>query len=67
MRSPRVRSRMPLSGLFSAAKAVEEMYRTLFAEKSTAKRQDAMVGFQEFEEMIGVPDWRDLEATYSVE
>ena len=59
-----MRSRMPLSGLFSA---VEETYRTLFAEKSTAKRQDAMVGFQELEEMIGVPDWCDLEATYSVE
>ena len=57
----------PLSGLFSAAKAVEDTYRTLFEEKSTATRQGAMVGFEEFEEMIGVPDWRALEATYSIE
>ncbi|MCI0777732.1 MAG: oxaloacetate decarboxylase [Chloroflexi bacterium] len=57
----------PLSALFSAAKAVEDTYRTLFAEKSTATRQDAMVGFEQFEEMIGVPDWRELEATYSTE
>ncbi len=54
----------PLSALFSAAKAVEETYQTLFAEKSTVKRQDAMVGFEQFEEMIGVPDWLELEARY---
>ena len=57
----------PLSALFSAAKAVEDTYRTLFAEKSTAARQDAMTSFEQFEEMIGVPDWRELEATYSTE
>ena len=57
----------PLSALFSAAKAVEDTYRTLFVEKSTATRQDAMTGFEQFEEMIGVPDWRELEATYSTE
>ena len=57
----------PLSALFSAAKAVEDTYRTLFAEKSTATRQDAMTGFEQFEEMIGVPDWRELEATYSID
>jgi methylisocitrate lyase len=57
----------PLSGLFSAAKAVEDTFRTLFEEKSTAARQDAMVGFEQFEEMIGVPDWRALEDAYSTE
>ena len=57
----------PLSALFSAAKAVEDTYRTLFADKSTAKRQDAMVGFEQFEEMIGVPEWQALEAQYVVE
>ncbi len=57
----------PLSALFSAAKAVQETYETLFADKSTAARQEAMVGFSQFEEMIGVPDWRELEAQYAAE
>ena len=57
----------PLSALFSAAKAVEETYRVLYEEKSTASRQDALTGFSEFEEIIGVPDWRELERRYVVE
>ena len=56
----------PLSALFSAAKAVEETYRVLYEEKSTASRQDALNGFAEFEEIIGVPDWRELESRYVV-
>ena len=55
----------PLSALFSAAKAVEDTYRTLFADKSTAARQDAMTSFEQFEKMIGVPDGREREADYS--
>jgi methylisocitrate lyase len=57
----------PLSALFSAAKAVEETYRTLFAEKTTVARQEAMVSLGQFEEIIGVPDWRELEERYVVE
>ncbi len=57
----------PLSALFSAAKAVEETYRALFAEQSTAARQDAMVSFEQFEEIIGVPGWQELERRYVVE
>ena len=57
----------PLSALFSAAKAVEETYRALFEEKTTATRQEAMVSLGEFEEIIGVPDWKELEARYVVE
>ena len=57
----------PLSALFSAAKAVEETYRALFQEKTTAARQEAMVSLGEFEEIIGVPDWKELEARYVVE
>jgi methylisocitrate lyase len=57
----------PLSGLLSATKAVQETFRELFEAKSTAKRQDAMVGFSEFEEIIGVPGWRELEGRYVVE
>jgi methylisocitrate lyase len=57
----------PLSALFSAAKAAEETYRALFEEKTTAARQDAMVSLGEFEEIIGVPDWKELEARYVAE
>ena len=57
----------PLAALFSAAKAVEETYRALFEEKTTRSRQHAMVGFEQFEEMIGVPDWQALERRYTVE
>jgi methylisocitrate lyase len=57
----------PLSALFSAAKAAEETYRALFEEKTTAARREAMVTLGEFEEIIGVPDWKELEARYVAE
>jgi methylisocitrate lyase len=55
----------PLSALFSAAKAVEETYRALFEAKTTTARQAAMVDFADFEEMIGVPGWQELEQRYT--
>jgi methylisocitrate lyase len=55
----------PLSALFSAAKAVEETYRALFEQESTVGRADAMVSFQEFEEIIDVPGWQALERRYT--
>jgi len=54
----------PLSALFAAAKAVEETYRALFQEKTTASRQGALVSFSEFEQIIGVPQWQELEQRY---
>ncbi len=57
----------PLSALFSAARAVEETYRALFDEKSTASRQEAMVSLGQFEEMIDVPAWQEIERKYVVE
>ena len=57
----------PLSALFSAAKAIEDTYRTLFETKTTAARRDAMVPFERFEEMIGVPGWQELERQYVAE
>lgn len=54
----------PLSALFSAAKAVQETYRALFEEKTTASRRDALVSFEEFEEIIDLPGWRELERRY---
>ena len=57
----------PLAALFSAARAVADTYRALFEAKTTAGRTDAMAGFREFEEIVGVPAWRDLEARYGVD
>ena len=57
----------PLSALFAATKAVEETYRALFEEKTTAGSTGAMVSLGEFEEIIDVPAWRELERQYMVE
>jgi methylisocitrate lyase len=57
----------PLSALFSAAKAVEETYRALFEEKTTASRQGALLSLSQFEEIIDVPGWRELERRYAAE
>lgn len=57
----------PLSALFAATKAVQETYGALFEEKTTASRQGELIGFAEFEEIIGVPGWRELEARYAAE
>ena len=55
----------PLSALFAATRAVEETYRALFEDKSTASRAGSMVSFHEFEEIIDVPGWRELEGRYT--
>ena len=56
----------PLAALFTAAQAIAETYRALFEAKTTASRTDAMVDFHEFEEIVGVPDWQELESRYGV-
>jgi methylisocitrate lyase len=57
----------PLSALFAAAYAAQETYRALFQEHSTLARQGEMVSFAEFEEIIGVPAWQELERRYLAE
>ena len=56
----------PLSGLFSAAKAIGETYRALHDTKTTASRRDHMVDFHEFEGIVNAPGWRDIETRHSV-
>jgi methylisocitrate lyase len=56
----------PLSGLFSAAAAIRETYRELLAQKTTAARQNTMVSFAEFEEIIGAHGYQDLERQFAV-
>ncbi len=57
----------PLAALFSAARAVAETYQALFQQKTTASRRDAMVSLGEFEEIIDVPAWKELEQRYVAE
>jgi methylisocitrate lyase len=54
----------PLSALFSAAKAVFETYRTLYETKTTSSRSKALMGFHEFEEVVGAPGWREMESRF---
>jgi methylisocitrate lyase len=56
----------PLSALMAAAKAIAGVYAELYAKKTTAALAGSMVGFQEFEEIVGVPELRALEARYGV-
>ena len=56
----------PLSGLFSATKAMINCYTQLFENKTTAGLTD-IVSFQDFEEIIEVPKYRELEGKFSVD
>ena len=54
----------PLSGLFAATKAIQEMARRLDNTGTTIGTE--MVSFDEFYEIIGVPRFRELEAEFAV-
>jgi methylisocitrate lyase len=56
----------PLSALFSAARAIFDTYRALFESKTTASRQGALMGFHEFEEVVGALGWREMETRFKV-
>ncbi len=56
----------PLSALFSAAQAILQTYQTLFQTKTTRSRIDSLMGFQEFEEIVGAPGWREMETRFKV-
>lgn len=55
----------PLAALFSAARAIMDTYRELLTTKTTAARQHAMTSFQEFEEIVGVPRFHELEQRFA--
>lgn len=56
----------PLSGLFSAARAILETYRELFRAKTTEARLHALMSFHEFEEVVDAPRWREMETQFGV-
>ena len=55
----------PLSGLFAATRAIQEMAAHLKKTGSTLG-YDRMVSFAEFEDVIGVGRFRDIEARFAV-
>ena len=56
----------PLSALLAATKAIAAVYTELYRSKTTAAVAGDMVGFHEFEEIVGVPELRALEERYGV-
>jgi methylisocitrate lyase len=56
----------PLSALLAATKAIEAVYGELFEKKTTAGIIDHLTKFQDFEEIVGVPELRAAESKYGV-
>jgi 2-methylisocitrate lyase-like PEP mutase family enzyme len=46
----------PLAGLFSAARAIESLYRQLLTEGTTLAQRDQLMSFEEFNSLIGVEE-----------
>lgn len=44
----------PLSGLYAAARALDEMYGTLFRHQTTVGHEDRLMAFEAFNDLIGV-------------
>ena len=55
----------PLAGLFAATKAMSDCLRHLWKNRSTEGLRE-MFSFQEFEELVGIPKYRELERRYAV-
>ena len=55
----------PLAGLFAATKAMANCFRHL-KEHGTTAGFEGLVNFQEFEEIIGIPKYRQLEQQFKV-
>ena len=55
----------PLSGLFSAARAMMDTFKALVDTKTTASRQASMVSFADFEKVVGVPHFKEVERKFA--
>jgi methylisocitrate lyase len=56
----------PLTALFAATKAIAGVYDELYRRKTTAAVTGDLIGFEEFERIVGVPELRALEERYGV-
>ena len=55
----------PLSALFTAAHAIGNIYRALKEEKTTKSLQDTLVSFHDFEKIVGVPHYKEVERKFA--
>ena len=46
----------PLAGLYASAKALQDVFSTLKIDETTTRREDALIAFEEFNEIIGVDE-----------
>ena len=46
----------PLSGLYTAAKSIESMYRKLHTDQTTIGKEEHLISFPEFNKLIGVDE-----------
>ncbi len=55
----------PLTALYAAARAVSDAMAELRAKGTTAGFVDRMIAFDDFNELIGLPEYRELERRYA--
>jgi len=55
----------PLSGLFAATRALADAYGTLHDAGTLRGHLDLVVGFEEFNQVVGLEDHYDIEARYA--
>lgn len=54
----------PLTALLSAAQGMKEVLETLKAEGTAAPADDEIMGFEEFTDLVGLPEIREMEERY---
>jgi len=54
----------PLSALYAAAKAVRDVLTELKTEGTTERVIDRMIAFEEFNHLVGLPEYQALESRY---
>jgi 2-methylisocitrate lyase-like PEP mutase family enzyme len=57
----------PLTGLYSAAKAIETMYRKLHADQTTIGEEANLISFPEFNQLIGVDEKYELAEKFGIQ
>jgi len=56
----------PLCGLYAAARAIETMYARLRADGTTREREDSLMDFDQFNDLIGVDEKYTLAQKFGV-
>ena len=56
----------PLSGLFASAFAMKQVYEELHRSGSTSKEKEKMITFEEFNKLVNLQKYIDLERKYAI-